>query len=296
MTTRTIFQVPFAKLMALGKHISPANDIRYYLNSVAVDPEGVLVSTNGHMMAGFKFETPKATDPNPNPILVPCATLKLLEQKFKENAPKSGSSYAYYRLARTIDITEIRTTGDDDMTTVELKIDGLGESFTTKGCDGVYPAWRKVLPEHKCHSGLAAQFDPEYPMAMAECLRDALCKKKEQKVLYVIHHDGDRSASVECADSPDFFGVLMPWCVGKTAAPVRLTDNAIETKQTLAGINKARINLHSLEHSLKELRKKHTGEFNIRDAEDLLRDLKASLLKLSSEAVQALVDKSQKAA
>jgi hypothetical protein len=295
MNTRTIFQVPFAKLMALGKHISPANDIRYYLNSVAVDPAGVLVSTNGRMMAGFKFETPKATDPNPNPILIPCATLKLLEQKFKENAPKSGSSYAYSRLARNIDITEIRTTGTDDMTTVELKIDGLGESFTTKGCDGTFPAWRKVLPEHDRHSGLAAQFDPEYPMAFAECLRDALCKKKEQKVLYVIHHDGDRSASVECADSPEFFGVLMPWYVGKSA-PIRLTDSAVETNRVLAGIDKACTNLHSLEHSLEELRKKHTGEFNIRYAQDLRRDLKTSLLKLSSEAVQALVDKSQKAA
>lgn len=295
MSTRTIFQVPFAKLMALGKHISPANDIRYYLNSLAVDPAGVLVSTNGHMMAGFKFETQKPIDQNPNPILIPCATFKLLEQKFKENAPKSGTSYAIYRLARTIDITEIRMTVDD-MTTVELKFDGLGESFTTKGCDGTFPMWRKVLTEHKFHSGLAAQFDPEYPMAMAECLRDALCKKKEQKVFYVIHHDGDRSASVECPDCPDFFGVLTPWAVGKTTVPVRLTDSAVETNRTLAGIDKARTNLHSLAYSLEELRKKHPDEFNIRYAEDLLRDLKASLLKLSGEAVQALVEKSKKAA
>lgn len=169
MTTIT---VPTAVLKA-ALICASTEEVRYYLNGVYVDPKGLLVSTNGHVMFCGKIDL---TDVAPfDGWIIPREAIKRAVTGYKDS---------------TIEISPTRV-GD----------------IATQPVDGTYPDWRRVLPDET--SGEVAQFNPDY-IADVGKMGDLLRGKRKGSLSAHIHHNGEGPAGVTFPEIDDAFAVLMP--------------------------------------------------------------------------------------
>lgn len=145
--------------------------VRYYLNGVYVDPEGFLVSTDGHRAFVGKIDL---TDvPAFDGWIIPRDVIKRAITGYK---------------AHDIVISPTRT-GD----------------IACQPIDGVFPDWRRVVPSEL--SGITAQFNNAYVGDFGKI--DKLLSGRAVPRAH-IHHNGDGPAGVTFPDIDNAFGVLMP--------------------------------------------------------------------------------------
>lgn len=121
-------QADFLAALKMVSHAAALKDIRYYLNGVFLEWDGVLLSvvgTDGHRMAVAQLQYGEKLLDKPVYVIVPTAQVKLLL-----SAPK--------------------VIGDVELAFLEqhkAEITMAGQVFTINGVEGRYPDWRRVGPE-----------------------------------------------------------------------------------------------------------------------------------------------------
>lgn len=161
------------------------NDLRYYLNSIAIDATRdrvALVATDGHMLMSIAVPEADVDNKLTGEYIISRADLEAVK-------PMKAGKHA---LPITIEITEPAPTPDPDQPGVMIKhnttykITGL-TSVTNTLVDGKFPDWRRVIPATL--SGEVAHFNLEL-MTRLNDARKALSVDWHN---VVIHHNG-RSA------------------------------------------------------------------------------------------------------
>lgn len=145
---------------------------RYYLNGVYVDPQGYLVSTDGHRLFCGKIDVSD----------VPAFTGWIIPSDVIKRA-LAGNKYP----ALTITPNQC---GDISCAPV----------------DGTFPDWRRVIPTGDL-SGVTAQFNPVYVADMGKIGK--LLGGKASLTVH-IHHNGESPAGVTFPAYANAFAVLMP--------------------------------------------------------------------------------------
>lgn len=121
-------QADFLAALKMVSHAAALKDIRYYLNGVFLEWDGVLLSvvgTDGHRMAVAQLQYGEKLLEKPVCVIIPTAQVKLLL-----SAPK--------------------VMGDVELVFAEqhkAEITMAGQVFTINGVEGRYPDWRRVGPE-----------------------------------------------------------------------------------------------------------------------------------------------------
>lgn len=175
------YMVNLRTIRALAKHIAPKDDIRPYLNGVALqfEQDGIYyVATDGRVLAAFRGWYDKSNEPPETPfsVLVPCQFGRALK-------PAKHRDFAY-------------------LDTNPYTIDGA--PFTP--LEGTFPAWRRVIPECAVESP-TQQYTPDLLAALEACVRDAL---NTDKVFVYLRPNADRNGIVTCAEAVEFIGLVTP--------------------------------------------------------------------------------------
>lgn len=121
-------QADFIAALKMVSHAAALKDLRYYLNGIFLEWDGVLLSvvgTDGHRMAVAQLNYGEKLLDKPVCVIIPTAQVKLLL-----SAPK------------TIGDVELAF---PDQHKVEITL--AGQVFTINGVEGRYPDWRRVGPE-----------------------------------------------------------------------------------------------------------------------------------------------------
>lgn len=161
--------------------VAAKNDIRYYLNAVAIDvrsADTTLVATDGHILLAI----PVAHD-HEMPVgvhIIDRASLDGLKL-----STKAGS---------VLDIVI-----NDGHATIRCN----GSETRTPLVDAKYPDWRTVLP--RTSSGECAQFNPELLVRLQIAFRLILGSKTD---IPTVHHYGNKGALV--TSDCDALGIVMP--------------------------------------------------------------------------------------
>ncbi len=168
--------------------IAAKQDIRYYLNGVAIDTtmgtRPVLVATDGHrLLAAVADYEPHSVAPSGVVIIGRelLAAVKPLKASAREFLP-------------------LRVTIEGDAVTIQGATTATG-----KLVDGRYPDWRRIIPRKA--SGERAQFNADYIADFFEVSR--LINNKLGGLSPFIRHNGDGSALIDL-HTADAFGICMP--------------------------------------------------------------------------------------
>lgn len=166
-------------------HICACDDgHRYYISGVYIDPQGYVVSTDGHRLFCARFDLMAGPDGT-----------RLKDQPI---------GFGGFIIPR--DILKRVLTGNKQRV-IELTSDVIdGQRYMP--IDGTFPDWRRVVPGDEL-SGVTAQFNPDYVADMGK-IGKLLTGAGKGTLRATIHHNGDAPAGVTFGDYTDAFGVLMP--------------------------------------------------------------------------------------
>jgi DNA polymerase-3 subunit beta len=181
MTTITVN----ADMLRAALMCASAEETRYYLKGVYVDPAGKLVSTDGHRMFVGTIDL-AASEHNP--------------------APGSFTGWIICR-----DVLK-RALAGHKLPMITIAPDRVGD-IACQPIDGTFPDWRRVVPSEI--SGNVAQFNPAY---VADMGKIGLLLQGKPKRGYSsgtgltahIHHNGESPAGVTFPGVDDAYGLLMP--------------------------------------------------------------------------------------
>ena len=164
-------------------------ETRYYLNGINLEftPDGVIMAaTDGHRMIVLRqpYGEHAATAAHAS-VIVPRDLVAKLKIKHK-----------------TLDTTDL-TIADDGRLTFEH----AGESFGGSRVDGVFPNYRRIVPQDL--DGEVAQYDPIYLADFAKARKEL---GGDRTTSPVVRYNGESPAVVDFAWGTDFqaIGVLMP--------------------------------------------------------------------------------------
>ena len=163
--------------LRIVSYFSANNDVRYYLNGVAIS-NGYLIATNGHYFGAYKL--PKEYE-GFKEVIIPNNAVKVFLAK-------------HHQYSRKLRTCLLKDTGER----MELS---AGEAFEVfKPIDGKYPDATKILNNlDKEEIGLS-NFNYFYA---------SLFQKALKNYIEIVPH-GLRAARVKCSAEPDFIGALMP--------------------------------------------------------------------------------------
>lgn len=187
------------------------NDLRYYLNSIAIDATRdrvALVATDGHMLMSIAVPASDVDNKLTGEYIISRADLEAVK-------PMKAGKHA---LPITIEITEPAPTPDPDRAGVMIKhnttykITGL-TSVTNTLVDGKFPDWRRVIPPTL--SGEVAHFNLE----LITRLNDARKALSVDWHNVVIHHNG-RSAAQVTGLGNESIVIVMPMRVDSDDKPM----------------------------------------------------------------------------
>jgi len=174
-----------AALCAVPKH-----DIRHYIMGVQVEiypDQTLMVSTNGNLMAVLRDTNETAG------AQVPMTGVKFLLPVSLAESVRANKHLAYL-------------TVKFDTDTQDLTLEDFGApAITAKAVDGLFPDWRRVLPDDV--SGEAARFNPEY---YALFIKVAKALGENETRINIKPSGGLKGALVYFHKRVDFLGVLMP--------------------------------------------------------------------------------------
>ena len=188
-------------LLAL-KVIAPTNDVRYYLNGIALEVfkrEARLVATDGARVLVHRLDQGHEDLAEPIKIIIPIALLASIKKK---------------------GVVEI-VIGDAEKDTEvrDVTVTQLGVAFSGRTIDGRFPDWRRVIPAGE-PSGQPAQFNAEYLGDLAKVYK-LLYPGKTPRV--TIAHNGMDTALFDL-ERDDYFGLIMPMRLDPpTCAPAWVT-------------------------------------------------------------------------
>jgi DNA polymerase-3 subunit beta len=167
---------------------------RYYLNGVCIQhtPTGpIFVATDGHRLIAARHDW-QGDAPAPfAPVIVPLELLKRIKIVRKAS-----------------DVATITLTGDG--ADRKVAIDYAGGTVAANAIDGVFPDWRRVIPQGE-PNGVACQFQAQYLDAFRDAM--AILAGGKGDAQPNIAHNGDNPALVDLGDAGavQAFGVLMPY-------------------------------------------------------------------------------------
>jgi DNA polymerase-3 subunit beta len=186
--------------------IAAKNDIRYYLNAVAIDArEGgdvTLVATDGHRMLAVPVDSDDIENLLPGVWVVDRALLESVKPV------KAG------RVEFPLSLSFVRRDATNNAAGANVTLTGATTASGTT-VDGRFPDWRRVVPASA--DGIASQFSPEYVGSFGKV--GELLGGKTKSIPAVIYHNGNGAALVTFPGSPAV-GVIMPMRVGSEAGPV----------------------------------------------------------------------------
>ena len=167
-------------------HAMAKGDIRYYLNGMLVEHNGIetrLAATDGHRLHLVRIEHDSALVSEPVKYIVPRDfILQLIKTKF--------SKYA---------IKQVTLTFSDMKVAAALP---NGDEIISKLIDGVFPDYCRVIPKNL--SGEYAYLNPEYQLDAVNGLIDY----SENKTITVkIKHNGEGTAALAYEN---YLAVIMP--------------------------------------------------------------------------------------
>ena len=174
MTSIPTIEIPTATLKAALVCVS-TEQVRYYLCGVYVDPEGFLVSTCGHRMFVGKIDL--SGTPAFDGWIIPSDAIKRALTGYKAD-------------------------------TITIAPDRVG-AIMCAPVDGVYPDWRRVVPNADGLTGETAQFNPAYIADMGK-IGVILRGKRRNSLDAHIHHNGEGPAPITFPEIDHAFAVLMP--------------------------------------------------------------------------------------
>lgn len=178
---------------------------RYYLNGVCIQhtPTGpIFVATDGHRLIAARHDW-QGDAPAPfAPVIVPLELLKRIKIVRKAS-----------------DVATITLTGDG--VDRKVAIDYAGGTVAANAIDGVFPDWRRVIPQSE-PNGVACQFQAQYLDAFRDAM--AILSGGKSDAQPRVAHNGDNPAIVDLgeAGAVQAFGVLMPYRIERdflTRAP-----------------------------------------------------------------------------
>ena len=167
-------------------------DIRYYLNAVLLEVrkrDTLLVSTDGHRLSVIHAATVAQDEPDnvPAQIIIPREVLKGLKS---ENRRDDTCTLQH----------------DPAKPESECRISGIvGGDRVFVPIDAKFPDYTRVIPATV--NGERAVFDPAL---LAEFLDVVRIISGNSRAFYHLHENSDSSAIIQCAEAPEFLGVVMP--------------------------------------------------------------------------------------
>jgi DNA polymerase-3 subunit beta len=175
--------------------VAAKSDIRYYLNSIAIDARATgdvtLVATDGHRMLAVPVDKDDIENLLPGVWVVDRALLESVKPV------KAGRT----EFPLTLTLAGV-SAGNPPNATVQLTGATTASGTTV---DGRFPDWRRVVPASA--DGIASQFSPEYVGSFGKV--GELLGGKSKSIPCVIHHNGNGAALVTFPGSPAI-GVIMP--------------------------------------------------------------------------------------
>jgi DNA polymerase III sliding clamp (beta) subunit (PCNA family) len=178
-------------------HAMGNKDLRYYLNGVLVEHNGIetrLVATDGHRLHGVRIEHDNALLSEPVGYIIPRDfVMQLLKTKFSKKDEK-----------------QVTLTFSEDKVSVTLP---NGNSIISKLIDGKFVDYRKAIP--KTFSGEYAYLNPQYQLDAVNGLNDY---SENKNIVIKIQHNGDGAAILAYGN---YIALIMP--VMTNYAP--LSDN-----------------------------------------------------------------------
>lgn len=179
-------QVNLKYLQSLAKHISPKNDVRYYLNGVLFEVTAAgrfYVATDGHKLVAIR-EARQEGDAIGQWIIPRDVILGIKLQKADRNL---------------VEHAELEAEG------AKAKLDYCGTGTVFAFVDGKFPDWRRVIPT--APTGEIAQYNPDLLVAVRDCAAASVGIGKFSGLHMA--HNGTGAGLYQCA-SPDFIGIIMP--------------------------------------------------------------------------------------
>lgn len=196
------------KLLAM-LHISPSEDIRYYLNSVLLEvvvnnnhePQAFLVATDGESLVA-QYATSGSKD-SITGVNANADEFKLILPRSILEKVKAGKN----------DVVKITAKPTAVNSVFEFMLDILSpdgeakQSLRGKSVDGVYPDWRRAIPAD--YSMAAARINPKLISVLVDCYTAYAGLKKDAYIVPSIYTNKDDAAWVSF-DDQNFVALVMP--------------------------------------------------------------------------------------
>ena len=196
--------------------IAAKDDIRYYLNGIAIDArqngatiDVALVATDGHRLLALALDKEDVESAFVGTWIIDRALLESVKPV------KAGKT----EFPLTLSLTIAEPSQDSfNRTVLANPVVTLQGATTATGTvvDGRFPDWRRVVPATA--DGISSQYDHEYLYSFGKVGRLLFSNKKDCAA--VIHHNGNGAALVTFSGAPYAIGVIMPMRVGADAGAV----------------------------------------------------------------------------
>jgi hypothetical protein len=189
-------------LKVLFANVAAKTALRFYLRGIFVDPEGVLVATDGHAMAELDYP---ATDETREAIAAYCAATghqNLIIEPWKVSA--RGGSYWLQ-----IDVPEATDTSSRVFVSVsDLSGKQSTQLLDTSLSEGKFPDWRRATAWSEYWTAAAIGVDEKFTLGVNPALLARFQTNKDTP-LRLVFSGSNAAIKVQSLDS-EIRGTVMP--------------------------------------------------------------------------------------
>jgi hypothetical protein len=189
-------------LKVLFANVAAKCQVRFYLRGIFVDPEGILVATDGHAMAEMDYP---ATDETREAIAAYCAATG--HQNLIIESWKVGARGGPYLLQ--IDVPEATDNGSRVFVfAVDLSGKQTPQLLDTSPSEGKFPDWRRVTAWREGWTAAAIGADEKFTLGVNPALL-ARFQTNKDKPLRLVFSGSNAAIKVQSIDS-EIRGTVMP--------------------------------------------------------------------------------------
>jgi hypothetical protein len=189
-------------LKVLFANVAAKTSVRFYLRGIFVDPEGILVATDGHAMAEMDYPS---TDETREAVAAYCAATKhqnLIIEPWKVSA--RGGPYLLQ-----IDVPEAT---DNSSRVFVFAVDLSGKQtpqlLDTSPSEGKFPDWRRVTAWGEAWKAAEIGADEKFTLGVIPSLLARFQTNKETPLRLVF--SGSRAAIKTQSVDSEIRGTVMP--------------------------------------------------------------------------------------